>query len=154
MKIGLLVLSVLLLLNTIYCAEQICIFETINWSTNCLDHGPRRNYYTCKITGVKLINENDLVNTNTLNSTRANGEVEMVFYDNSEVKYIPNSIFATFASLEYFYLGAGQKMEVLKRSSLKNAKNLKVLFRLNILLIKNQFFILRFSMRTTTKSLH
>ena len=127
MKIVLLILQVFCLIQIHYCVEQVCIFETINWSTNCLGHGPRKNYYTCKITGTKLINDTELVSTNTLNTTRANIEVEMIYYDNNEVKFIPNSIFETFLGLEYFFLGADQKLEVLKRSFLKNAKKLKVI---------------------------
>ena len=88
--------------------------------------GPKKSYYICEISG-NLLDENEAVTTNTELNLRSNGDVTSVLYNvNNYVKFIPNSLFNTFANLEALFVSTGNDFVSLKPQYLKNAKKLKV----------------------------
>ena len=105
--------------------EQKCTgFYSVNWWINTND-GPEKSYYICQING-SLENDQEVVTTDTSENTKSNAEVPAVYYQHSQtVKFIPNSLFATFVNLEYLVISFGNKFETMKREYLQNAKKLK-----------------------------
>ena len=124
--------------------QQKCTFEQNTFYLANTIELPALNYYSCKITQVKLIYENETVTSyGNHSASKTNDDVELINYSSDNImNYIPNSLFTTFVNLKYVVLYSNFGMEDLKPEFLKNAKKLKV-FRVedNIItnLVKNLF---------------
>lgn len=112
--------------KTFECVEQKCGFSTGNYYANSFE-GPQIPNYECFIYAAKLSNEADKVITDTSENTSSNDEVKMVSYWYSDVKFIPNSLFTTFANLEQIYIAAFQNFTEIRPHFFKNANHLKII---------------------------
>lgn len=101
-----------------YC-DQSCTFEYRHWTTK----GVGGLYYTCTISNTTITSEP--VTTKTSNNRNSNQKVTAVQYSaGSDLKFIPNSLFITFTSLQFFIM-AFVNLKSLKQDFFKNANNLK-----------------------------
>ena len=123
--------------------QQNCAFKQNNYFANTIAL-PYVTFYTCEITQVNLIYENETVTTyGNHSASKTNDDVEVIDYDSKNImKYIPNSLFTTFVNLKHVVLFRDFRLEDLKPEFLKNAKKLKM-FRVqdNIIthLVENLF---------------
>ena len=106
--------------------DQNCYFKGVDFKINELNHETSSViYYACVISKVDLINENDSVYTNTSTNIKANDDVKMVQYDESNIlQFIPHSIFDDFPNMEIFEILPGTGLSSLKPYYLKNAQQL------------------------------
>ena len=107
--------------------EQSCYkFNSVNYFLNTYD-GPEKAHYVCHI-DANLENDQEEVTTDTSKNTKSNEDVTAVWYACcNTVKFIPNSLFSTFTSLEYLYISFNNVFDTIKQEYLRNATNLKCL---------------------------
>ena len=107
--------------------EQSCYyFDSWEWYINTYDD-PTKLEYVCTIKA-NLENDQEEVTTDTSKNTKSNDEVTVVYYyEDNNVKFIPNSLFSTFTNLEYLLISWNNNFETMKQEYLRNATKLKCL---------------------------
>ena len=118
--------QLILLLNGINGVEQRCkFFNRDCWYKNSQFYGALKKYHECYLYGIDIFNENETVTTNTEGNPKSNEDIEVVYYNSGNLKFIPNSLFTTFPNLRRLS-AAFTNTEVIKPQQLKNASKLKV----------------------------
>lgn len=125
-EIFLVTFCAILQFNKLNSLQQTCqYYDSESWEINSFD-GPRRFYRECYMNKFDLLNASETVTTVLTGYSNAI-DIQLVYYASTKlIKFIPNSLFATFLNLEYFMIFDNNRLEVLKPEFLKNAKKLKV----------------------------
>ena len=115
-----------ILLDSYNSLQQTCqYYVSESWEINSFD-GARRVYRECYINKFDIVNANETVSTVLVGHPNPR-DIQLVYYASTKlIKFIPNSLFATFPNLEYFMIFDNNRLDVLKPEFLKNAKRLKV----------------------------
>lgn len=101
------------------CCEQTCEFSVQDWTKIQSKIG----LFACKIRDAKCDDESLEVVTNTASNLRTNADVQMVYFDTRNMKFLPNDIYDIFPNVEFLYVYKSNLNEF-KPNYLKNAVEL------------------------------
>ena len=111
--------------------EQKCIMGQSLDKRAQMSEIPQQKYYACKIDHAFLSDQNETVVTNTSSHSKNQTDfhIKFVYYWLlNYVKFIPNTIFTQFPSIEYFTISDGQGFVTMKAEYLRNATKLKYFY--------------------------